>query len=200
MLELEKINEVLMQTLSERRYQHSLGVAEMAEKLAAKYGADKEKAFLAGLIHDCAKEIPPEEAVTMLRESFHITPDAMSLQAPRLLHGVLGACIAQSRFGIYEPEILDAVRYHTTGKAKMNLLSKIIYIADYIEPNRAYRDVEYLRDLTFQNLEEAMLFAVDFTVRDLVEKGKTIHPDTIHLRNDLLVQKEVLSTDGKGLV
>lgn len=200
MLELEKINEVLLQSLSERRYQHSLGVAEMAVKLAKRYDADREKAFLAGLVHDCAKEIPLEEAVSMLQEKYHVTPDAMSLQSPRLLHGILGACIAQSRLGIYDPEILDAIRYHTTGKAKMNLLSRIIYIADYIEPNRAYRDVEYLRDLTFENLEEAMLFAVDFTVRDLVEKGKTIHPDTIHLRNDLLVQKEALTTDGKGHV
>lgn len=200
MLDLEKINAGLLQTLSERRYHHSLGVAEMAVKLAKHYGADEEKAFLAGLVHDCAKEIPPEEAVTMLREKFHITPDAMSLQAPRLLHGVLGACIAQSRFGIYDPEILDAIRYHTTGKARMSLLSRIVYIADYIEPNRAYRDVEYLRDLTFQNLEEAMLFAVDFTVKDLVEKGRTIHPDTIHLRNDLLVQKEALATDGREQV
>ncbi len=197
MLELEKINGALAQGLSERRYHHSLGVAEMAVKLAKRYGENEEKAYLAGLVHDCAKEIPAEEAIKILQENYRITPDAMSLQMPRLLHGVLGACVAQSRFGIYDPEILDAIRYHTTGKAKMGMLSKIIYIADYIEPNRAYRDVEYLRELTFQNLEEAMLFAVDFTIRDLVEKGKTIHPDTIHLRNDLLIQKEALAADGK---
>ena len=197
MLAFDKINGTLAQTLSERRYHHSLGVAEMAVKLAKHYGADEEKAYLAGLVHDCAKEIPAEEAIGLLRENYRITPDAMSLQMPRLLHGVLGACIAQSRFGIYDPEVLDAIRYHTTGKARMGLLSKIIYIADYIEPNRAYRDVEYLRDLTFQNLEEAMLFAVDFTVRDLVDKGRTIHPDTIHLRNDLLIQREAVATDGK---
>ncbi len=197
MLELEKINGTLAQTLSERRYHHSLGVAEMAVKLAKHYGANEEKAYLAGLVHDCAKEIPPEEAIALLRESYRITPDAMSLQMPRLLHGVLGSCIAQSKFGIYDPEVLDAIRYHTTGKAKMGLMSKIIYIADYIEPNRAYRDVEYLRELTFRSLEEAMLFAVDFTIRDLVEKGKTIHPDTVHLRNDLLIQKEAAAADGK---
>ena len=196
-MELAKINGPLAQALSERRYHHSLGVAEMAVKLAKHYGADEEKAFLAGLVHDCAKEIPTEEAVKLLQETYRIMPDTMSLQMPRLLHGVLGACIAQSRFGIYDPEILDAIRYHTTGKAKMSLLSKIVYIADYIEPNRAYRDVETLREMTFQNLEDAMLFAVDFTVRDLVDKGRTIHPDTVHLRNDLLLQKEVLAADGK---
>lgn len=197
-MELEKINEVLGQLLSERRYHHSMGVAEMSVKLAEKYGADPEKAFLAGLVHDCAKEIPVEETVRLLKETYHITPDAMSLQMPRLLHGVLGSCIAQSRFGIYDPEILDAIRYHTTGKANMGLLSKIVYIADYIEPGRAYEDVEYLRELTFRNLEDAMLFAVDFTIMDLVEKGRTIHPDTVHFRNDLILQKEALGADGKG--
>ncbi len=197
MVELEKINEILAGALSERRYHHSLGVAETAVKLAKHYGANEEKAFLAGLVHDCAKEIPAEEAICLLQETYRITPDAMSLQMPRLLHGVLGSCIAQSRFGIYDPEVLDAIRYHTTGKAKMSLLSKIIYIADYIEPNRAYRDVDDLRELTFQNLEKAMLFAVDFTIRDLVDKGRTIHPDTLHLRNDLLLQMERLKADGK---
>ncbi len=197
MMELEKINGTLSQSLSERRYYHSLGVAETAVKLAKHYHANEEKAFLAGLVHDCAKEIAPEEAIKLLQEKYRIIPDAMSLQMPRLLHGVLGACIAQSRFGIYDPEILDAIRYHTTGKAKMGLLSKIIYIADYIEPNRTYRDVDDLRELTFRNLEDAILFAVDFTIRDLVEKGKTIHPDTVHCRNDLLLQKETLAVDGK---
>lgn len=197
MLALEKMNVMLSQILSERRYYHSLGVAETAVKLAEHYGADREKAYLAGLVHDCAKEIPAEESVKLLQEEYHITPDAMSLQMPRLLHGVLGSCIAQSRFGIYDPEVLDAIRYHTTGKAKLGLLSRIVYIADYIEPNRAYKDVEYLRELTFQNLDEALLFAVDFTIRDLVDKGKTIHPDTVHFRNDLLIQREAREAAGK---
>lgn len=197
MLEIEKIDKTLAQMLSERRYHHSLGVAETAIKLAKHYGANEEKAYFAGLVHDCAKEIPAEEAIRLLEKDYGIKPDGISLQMPRLLHGVLGSCIAQSRFGIYDPEILDAIRYHTTGKAGMGLLSKIIYIADYIEPNRAYRDVEYLRELTFQKLEDAMLFAVDFTIKDLVDKGRTIHPDTVHLRNDLVMQKEAEKATGK---
>ncbi len=196
-MEIEKINGFLAQNLSERRYHHSLGVAETAVRLAKHYGANEEKAFLAGLVHDCAKEIPPEEAIRLLQETYRIMPDAMSVQRPRLLHGSLGACIAQSRFGIYDPEVLDAIRYHTTGKAKMSLLSKIIFIADFIEPNRAYRDVDVLRELTYQNLEDGILYAVDFTIRDLLEKRGTIHPDTIHLRNDLLLQREALADEGK---
>ncbi len=190
MLEIEKIDKTLVQLLSERRYHHSLGVAETALKLAKRYGANEEKAYLAGLVHDCAKEIPAEESIRLLQNDYGIKPDGMSMRNPRLLHGILGASIAQSRFGIYDPEILDAIRYHTTGKAGMGLLSCIVYIADFIEPNRAYRDVEYLRELTFKNLKEGMLFAVDFTIKDLVDKGRTIHPDTLHCRNDLVMQKE----------
>ncbi len=189
MLELEKIKGMLAQSLSERRLRHSYGVAEEAVRLAEHYGADREKAYIAGLVHDCAKEIAPEESIRLLREEYSVMPDAMSLQMPRLLHGALGACIAQSRFGIYNPEILDAIRYHTTGKANMSLLSKIIYIADYIEPNRDYQDVDMLREMTYHAIDEAMIFGIDYTIRDLLEKGKTVHPDTVHCRNDLLLHR-----------
>lgn len=197
MMELEKIKTILSQSLSEKRYRHSLGVAEEAVRLAEHYGEDPQRAYLAGLVHDCAKEIGGEEAIRLLKEDFGITPDAMSVQMPRLLHGVLGACMAQSRFGIYDAEILDAIRYHTTGKANMGLLAKIIYIADYIEPGRTYRDVDLLREITYRDIDEAILFGIDFTIRDLVDKGRTIHPDTVHCRNDLLVGREEEKTTGK---
>lgn len=197
MMELEKIKTILSQSLSEKRYRHSLGVAEEAVRLAEHYGEDPQRAYLAGLVHDCAKEIGGEEAIRLLKEDFGITPDAMSVQMPRLLHGVLGACMAQSRFGIYDAEILDAIRYHTTGKANMGLFAKIIYIADYIEPGRTYRDVDLLREITYRDIDEAILFGIDFTIRDLVDKGRTIHPDTVHCRNDLLVGREEEKTTGK---
>lgn len=189
MLEHEKIKSMLEQCLSERRLRHSYGVAEEAYRLAKHYGADAEKAYLAGLLHDCAKEIEPEESLRLLREEYGIMPDAMSVQTPRLLHGTLGACIAQSKFEIYDPEILDAIRYHTTGKANMSLFSKIIYIADYIEPTRDYEDVDMLREMTYRSIDEAIIFGIDYTIRDLLEKRRTVHPDTVHCRNDLLVHK-----------
>ncbi len=198
MMEQEKIKTYLQQSLSAKRYRHSIGVAEEAVRLAKHYGADEKKAYLAGLVHDCAKEIDATKAVRLLREEYSITPDAMSLQMPRLLHGALGACMAQSRFDIYDTEILDAVRYHTTGKANMSLLAKIIYIADYIEPGRDYKDVDTLRELTYRDLDAAIIFGIDFTIRDLVEKGKTIHPDTIHCRNDLLVRREAREKKKEG--
>lgn len=189
MIGIDKINEYLLETLSEKRYKHSLGVAQEAVKLSDHYGADREKAYLAGLVHDCAKEINPQEMVRILKEKYGITPDAMSLHTPKLLHGPLGACVAQNRFGIYDTDVLDAIRYHTTGKANMSLLAKVIYIADYIEPNRDYEDVDYLRKLSYENIDKAIIYGIDFTIRDLIDRGDTIHPDTMHCRNDLLIRE-----------
>lgn len=190
MMEQTKIKVYLQGLLSKRRFQHSLGVAEEAERLAHHYGVDFEKAYLSGLVHDCGKEIPPGEAVKLLRERYGVVVDAMSLHMPRLLHGPLGACITQSEFGIYDAEVLDAIRYHTTGKANMSLLAKIIYIADYIEPGRDFDGVSELREMAYDDLDSAIIFGIDFTICDLVNQGKTIHPDTVHCRNDLLIRRE----------
>lgn len=190
MVSMESIKAELEMRLSPKRYRHSLGVAEEAHRLAEHYGADRDKAYLAGLVHDCAKEVPPREAVNLLRNRYAALPDAVMVQMPGLLHGPLGACTAQSDFGIYDPEILDAIRYHTTGKANMSLFAKIIYIADYIEPNRDYPDVEVLRKLTYEDLDGAILYGIDYTIGKLVKDGKVIHPDTVHCRNDLLIGQE----------
>ena len=187
MLPIETIKEELQSKLSQKRYRHSLGVADEAVRLALHYGADKDKAYLAGLIHDCAKEVPPDNAIAMLKETYGITPDCVAVKSPNVLHGSLGACMAQSMFQICDPEILDAVRYHTTGKANMSLLAKIIYIADYIEPGRSYPDVDKLRKLTYEDINRAILFGIDFTIETLVKKGMVIHPDTIHCRNDIVM-------------
>jgi len=188
MLSIAEMKERLGERLSEKRYLHSLGVAEEAERLAKRYGADTEKAYLAGLVHDCAKEIPEEETLSLLRDVYHIEPDFAAKAAPWLLHGTLGACVAKEEFGIEDEEILDAIRYHTTGKAGMSLLSKLIFIADFIEPGRSYPDVEMLRAMTYENLEEAMLFGIDYTIGLLVKKRMILHPDTVCCRNDLLVE------------
>ena len=187
MLPIETIKEELQSQLSQKRYRHSLGVADEAVRLALHYGADDKKAYLAGLVHDCAKEIPVEKAIALLREKYGMLPDCVALKSPNVLHGPLGAYMAQSLFQIYDPEILDAVRYHTTGKANMSLLSKIIYIADYIEPGRSYPDVEKLRELTYEDIDRAILFGIDFTIGNLVNRGVVIHPDTVHCRNDILI-------------
>ncbi len=181
-----EIRTYLEQTLSTRRYLHSIGVAEEAERLANRYGADAEKAYLAGLIHDCAKEVSPEETVLLL-QNYGYMPTKEECASPTVLHGKLGAYIAKEKFGVDDEEMLNAVRYHTTGCAGMSLLMKIVFIADFIEPNRAYPDVEHLRKLTYEDLRAGMLFALDYTIEDLVRKKRAIHPDTVHCRNDLIL-------------
>lgn len=175
--------------LSEKRYNHSIGVADTAKKLAKLLGADEEKAYTAGLLHDCAKEIEPETALKRLK-AYGITVDEVSLSSPALLHGPLGACIAQIEFGISDPEIFDAIWFHTTGKAAMNTLTKIIYIADYIEPSREFESVDKLRELAFSGkLDEAIVKAAGRTIQYSIEKGRTIHPDTVHARNYILINQ-----------
>lgn len=186
MIEIKKINEYLKEKISEKRYVHSLGVAKEAVQLAKQYNADADKAYVAGLVHDCAKEVNPEDAVNLLKKKYHIIPDSDLIAVPRLLHGLLGSCIAADEFQIDDEDILDAIRYHTTGKADMGLLTKIIYIADYIEPGRTYPDVDKLREITYNDIDEGILFSLDYTICDLVKKGIPIHPDTVFCRNFII--------------
>lgn len=186
---IEEIKAELRKTLSEKRYVHSLGVADEAKKLAAKYGVDENRAYIAGLVHDCAKEVPPQDMEGILKKKYGVSVDSMSKLTPKILHGVLGACEAQSKFGIYDPEILDAVKYHTTGKGNMSMLAKIIYIADYIEPNRDFDGVRELRSLAYRDIDEAIIKGIDDTIKDLIKRGLLLHPDTIHARNDLIIKR-----------
>ena len=186
MIEIEKIKGYLKNNLSEKRYVHSLGVADEAVCLAKLYNADVNKAYIAGLVHDCAKEINASDSIDLLKEKYKIIPDDDLTAVPRLLHGLLGACMAADKFQIDDMDILDAIRYHTTGKANMGLLTKIIYIADYIEPGRTYPDVDKLRKITYNDIDEGILFSLDYTICDLVKKGIPIHPDTVFCRNFIL--------------
>lgn len=186
MQNMTEINRELQTRLSSKRYRHSIGVAEEAERLAERYGADEKQAYLAGLIHDCAKEVSESETLRLLKE-FGIACDAVALHTPKILHGPLGACIAKRDFQVEDEEVLDAVRYHTTGKAGMSLLAKIIYIADYIEPNRTYPDVEKLRKLTYKDIDAAILFGIDYTIQEKIAHQGLIHPETLECRNDILL-------------
>ena len=185
-IDVEYIKARIKEALSEKRYNHSLGVAEEAVKLAKHYNADADKAYIAGLLHDCAKEIPPAEIVAKLDER-HITISEVARNAPKTLHGALGAIIAKEEFGIDDEEIQDAIFFHTTGKADMSLLTKIIYIADYIEPNRSFDGVEELRAAAYKDIDRAIVLGIDHTMLDLIERGLTIEQNTISARNYILL-------------
>ncbi len=189
MIEISEIKTYLKSNLSERRYLHSFGVAEEAEKLANTYGADAEKAYIAGLVHDCAKEFSADKMLSLF-EKYGGQADEIMKAMPNLLHGPLGAYFAKDVFKIEGADIFDAIYYHTTGKADMPLLTKIVYIADYIEPNRTYDGVEELKELAYRDIDKAIVFGIDFTIQSLINRKLPIHLDTVSARNFLISSQE----------
>lgn len=183
------MKEKLKKVLRESRYRHSIGVCETAVELARLYGADEEKAYIAGLLHDCAKCFDNETQIAMCKE-YGIELDKITLACPAVIHAPLGAAVARSEYGIEDEEILRAIRLHTTGGTKMTGLDKIIYIADMIEPTREYNGVDELREIAFKDLDEAMLSALQSTLKFNIQKGTVIHPDTLSAWNSLLSDKE----------
>lgn len=187
MVDIENVKEELKNRLTEKRYNHSLGAMKSARNLAKKYKEDEEDAAFAGLIHDIAKELTKEEIENYI-EKYNIEVDEVESYSKGLLHAKLGAVIAKEELGANE-KIQNAIKYHTTGNIKMDTFAKIIYLADKIEENRDYEEVETLRELAKQDLDKAILFTLDFTIQKGIKKEKLIHPDTIALRNKIICQK-----------
>ena len=153
--------------LADKRYHHSLCVAKEAVRLAKRFGADPEKAELAGLLHDITKELPTEKQLKMM-ESFGIILTDVERRSRKVWHAMLGAAYLERECGVTDPDILGAVRWHTTGKAGMTLLEKIVYIADYIEPKRDKApNLPQIRQLAFEDLNMALLRILEDTVEYL---------------------------------
>lgn len=184
----DEINEKLKSLLQEKRYIHSVGVSETAVRLAKIYGADEEKAKIAGLIHDAAKNLSKDDMLAEC-EKLGVKLDKIELANMAIVHATMADKYVHREFGIDDKEILSAVRYHTTGKENMTVLEKIIYIADMVEPNRDYNGVEKLRDLVEKNLDQACIAALAQTILFTIGEGKLIHPNTIFAYNDLLLKK-----------
>ncbi|NMB98017.1 MAG: HD domain-containing protein [Clostridiaceae bacterium] len=182
---IEDIKSKLKLSISPRRYKHSESVMEVAVKLAKKYGADVNKATIAGLLHDCAKGRTEMELIELCKK-FNIQIDEYKKMHPELLHSEVGAFIAKTDYGIEDQEILNAVRYHTMGRENMSLMEKIIFIADYIEPGRKFSGVEAIRKLAYNDIDKSILKALDTTLVHLIKIGGIIHPDTIKTRNYFL--------------
>ncbi|HHW02000.1 MAG TPA: HD domain-containing protein [Thermoanaerobacterales bacterium] len=187
-MSMDEIIIKLKACMKESRFKHSLGVMETSVILARLYGADVKKAEIAGLIHDCARDIPVQTQLKMA-ENFGILLDDIERLEPALIHGPLGAAIARKDYGIEDEEILNAVKLHTTGNENMTLLEKIIFLSDYIEPGRCFPGVEDLRVKAFKDLDEAMICAYDSTIRYVTEKGCFLHPRTVWARNSILLHK-----------
>ncbi|CAB1240110.1 bis(5'-nucleosyl)-tetraphosphatase (symmetrical) YqeK [Clostridium sp. MT-14] len=181
----EQIIEYLREKLKKSRFDHSLSVRDTAVKMAKIYNADVEKARMAGLVHDCAKYMSNEEILNIADQN-NICIDEITRANPQLLHGSIAAIIAKNIMGIYDEEVLNAIKYHTTGKKNMNLLEKIIYISDYIEPLRDFPGVDKLREKALVDLNAAMLDAFNNTIEVVIARNQLLHIDTIEGRNYLI--------------
>lgn len=180
----------LRKDIGEERYKHSLAVMETCRRLAQHYSSPVDEAGLAGLLHDCGKF---EDRTKILKKTqdFDIILDKIMAKSPQLSHGPLGAYLAEHKYGIKNQEILQAIYYHTTGRENMSLLEKIVFVGDLIEPNRKYPDVDIMRHLAYKDLDQAILHALDRTIKMVVERNDLLHLNTIKARNDLLILEDL---------
>ncbi|OIJ16666.1 phosphohydrolase [Anaerobacillus alkalilacustris] len=187
-MEKDKALCIVKEKLPNKRYVHTLGVLETAVNLAQKYGVDQKKVELAAVFHDYAKFRPIDEMKQIVvNENMD---DALLLYGEELLHGPVGAYLVKQEFGIKDEDILDAIRYHTTGRPNMTLLEKIIYIADYIEPNRSFKGVEEVRELAQQDIDAALITSISNTINFLMKKKQPVFPATLAAYNYLILKEE----------
>ena len=185
---VDEIKEILKKRLNDKRYYHSLCVADEAERLALKYGGDAEICYFAGLVHDITKNASEEEHLKIF-ETFGIILNNVEKNAKKLWHAMSGEAYIKYMLGIDNTEILDAVRYHTTAKANMSLTAKILYLADFTSRDRDYDDVDEMRRLVDISLEESMIYALKYSINDLVQLSRAIHKDTLEAYNELMISK-----------
>lgn len=178
----EEYKALIRPFLKDKRYYHSECVADAAEKLALHYGADPEKAWIAGILHDIMKELPPAEMLQKM-EDFGIPLTEIERSSHKLWHATLGAAYIEQVLQITDPEIVEPVRYHTTARADMTLLEEILFIADYISADRKFEGVEEMRVLAFEDLQMAVLEGCSETIQDLAARKLAIHPNTMGAYN-----------------
>ena len=184
-MDLDLIKISLKEILGEEKLEHSVNTSKVARKLAIKYDCDADKAEVAGLLHDCAKDLDYKTLEKMVFE-YNIELDEIIRKIPKLLHPLVGAVIAKKEFNIQDAVILKAIKAHSTGAAQMSLLDKIIYLSDKIEPLRNMNGVEEVRKMAETNLDKAVLMALDMGLLYLISKDLLIHPISIEARNNIL--------------
>lgn len=174
---LEAADDLARSRLSDARYEHTLRVAGTAERLAKAHGLAPEKARLAALIHDSAREVAKDEYLR-LAAGWNLPVGEPERESPKLLHGPIAAELARRKLGINDEGVLDAVREHTVGADGMSELSLVLYLADKIEPVRDYPSVERIRKMSEADLHEAAAEALGRSIAHNEERGKPIHPSS----------------------
>ena len=180
----QKARRLAKKRLSAKRYQHTLNVRRMAVKLAKRWGADPEKAALAALLHDTAKELPREEMLRILNDNAIMAENAQNRPSP-VWHGICAAILAQTQWGVEDEEVLSAIRCHTTGKPGMSLLDEIVFLADMTSAERDYPEVDYLRKLEKKDIHQAIREALEMNLHWLEESGKPVDEETRAALEDL---------------
>ena len=188
-MEYKEIENDVKSVLSEYRFTHSLGVAKKAIELAKIYGVQEETAKKVGIAHDIAKEMTDEEMIEYAKAN-NIRIDEIETVKPSLLHGKIGADIAAKKFG-FTQDMINAIKWHTTGRENMSMLEKIIYVADKTEENRKGTrfNLEKSRELSTQNIDETLIFLMNEFITYNVKNEWLIRPETIKARNDLLLNE-----------
>lgn len=177
MKDIEEIKKYLKIILSEKRYLHSIATMKMAIKLAKKYNIDTQKAALTALTHDIGKELSYEEKLKYAKDK-NIEIDEIERKSPGLLHGKIGANIVKEKYA-FSKDMQDAIKYHTTGHPNMDLLAKIIFVADKIEETRDYEDVEKVRKLAFEDIDKCIIYILNYNIKANTKNGKPVHENSI---------------------
>lgn len=188
---LKQIDGDLKKELSEKRYKHSIGVMKKAEELAKIYSVDVNKAKLVGLAHDIGKELSKEEKLKYALDN-NLGVDEIEKINIGLLHGKIGADICKKRYK-FTQDMQKAITYHTVGNKDMDLLAKILFVADKIEENRSYKKeekqikLEEARQISKENIDKAVLYLIDMSLEYTLKKNELIHPDSIFTRNKIII-------------
>ena len=179
--------ELIKMRLDSYRFRHSLCVADCAKKLARQYGCDEKKAYTAGILHDVMKNTSPDEQLAFLEEH-GVELNGIERSNPKLYHAISGAYYVKDVLNVEDEDIFNAIRFHTTGRAGMSLLEKVIFIADFVSDDRCYNGIDEIRDAAWKSLEKAMMIGLDFTIKEIVGKRQTLHPDSVNLYNELILE------------
>ena len=182
-MEIAQMIEELEKSLNPGRFLHTMGVAETAREMAKMRGIDPDRAYLAGLLHDCAKGYDRTTVVDYCA-SVGVELDELAKKETALVHAVLGVYVARETYGVEDEEILSAILWHTVAKAGMTPLEEIVYLADTCEPNRTFPAADEVRELVnAEKWEEAMIRALDISIGHVLGKGTRLHPKTVEARN-----------------
>jgi len=186
----DQLKRHLETVLDQSRLEHSLRVMEYSVKLAQHHHADVEKAEIAGLLHDVAKQFNKHKSKQILMQVKNV--DSVLLKQKKLWHAVVGAHYVYHEMGIKDADIYDAIFYHTMGKPDMPILTKIVYVADMIEPGRdaEYNFTAHIREVAFDDLDAALLMTVNHTLSSVLRRGIMMHPSSVAMRNDLLMKEQ----------